>query len=379
MPLLVASRRFMGVLVVGVLAALLLSNLVPDPSGRGVWRGGQKPPDASWFQLLHGRIQRVGFYFQDNFGFRASLPLVRAGLRDAVDSQDTNIVYFGRNGQMFWAGERAPAQSAGALVREEAVDRFVMLMAAMQRRLGPQGTQMVVAIPPNAQSVDLAELPKWQDALPPARTEYSIMLEGLKADGIPTVDLRKVLRESPEPRRYQPNDTHWTSMSSALAFNAIMVAAGHPDWQLDIASVIGPKAPTAIGDLARTIRRAPVLPDENHTLILKDSPPQTPHPALRLRHESPFFNGYSVRFAESGPRVLILGDSFTAGIWTRFFAHTPVAEAGWTHYSSSTLGSCDFDFADIERFDPDLLIIARTERMFPCFDDAWPANLPTPD
>ena len=355
----------MGFLVVGILLALVLSNAVPDPAGRGVWRGGAKTPDAPWYQQLHGRIQRLGFYIQDNFSFRASLPLVRLSVREAFGSPDLRPVYVGRDGQLFSTLQLAPEQSAGLLRREVAVERFVALMAAMNRRLTPMGTRLVVALPPNAQSVDLAFLPKWQDRITPGRTEYSIMLDALKADGIAAVDLRAVLRAEPGQRRYRANDTHWNNLSAVLAFNAVMRAAGHPDWQVDVDQVVGPMAPFVIGDLGQVLRRPTPLPDENQVLNLKPPVPHAPIPGATGRHEFKGFNPFVLRYADSGPRVLILGDSFTINNWPRLFALTPVSEVAWMHFSSFTLGSCDFSFRDLERFQPDLVIVARTERMFP--------------
>ncbi len=375
--MLIPHRRHMAVLVVGILALLLLSNLVPDPAGRGIWRGGQKPADASWVQRMHGRLQQFGFYFQDNFGFRASLPVLREDIRHWAASQDSDLVYTGRDGQLFWAGQSAPAQSAGALYRKAAVERFAMVAMALQRELTPDGTKVVVAVPPNAQSVDIADLPVWNDKLPPRPTEYSLMLEELKIRGIAAVDLREVLRQSPDNRRFLPNDTHWTSLSSVLAFNATMRAAGLPDWQLDVTKVVGPVAPYPLGDLARSLRRTPQHPDENQILNLKDTGAPSPF-VFRAPHEIKQFNGYALRYADSGPRVLILGDSYSIRIWPLLFAYTPAAEVGWMHFSRTIYGSCDFDFNEVKRFKPDLLIIARAERLFPCLNGAWPSHLPLP-
>ncbi|TCT02854.1 alginate O-acetyltransferase AlgX-related protein [Aquabacter spiritensis] len=378
MPLLLPSRRYMGALVVGIVGLLLLSNLIPDPSGRFIWRGGQKAPDAPWYHQAHGALQRLGFYLQDNFGFRASLPLLRGEIRDWAGAPETGPVYEGRNGQLFWAGQEAPAQSAGALFRTEAVERFAALMTALKRELAPQGAELVVALPPNAQSVDVGELPEWQDRLPQRRTEYSYILDELKTRGIVAVDLRDVLKASPDPRKYLVNDSHWNNRSTVLAFNATMRAAGHPDWQVSEAELVGPMQPYPLGDLARSLRRAPPHPDENQALHLKAVGTRSDQ-AFETNHESRLFNGFSIRYAETGPRVLIIGDSYTVRSWPYLFAFTPVAEAGWMHFSQTTFGACDFDFAQARKFKPDLLIVARAERMFPCLENAWPFNLPAPD
>lgn len=368
----------MGLMVVGIVGLLLLSNLIPDPAGRYIWRGGQKLPGAPWYEQWHGKLQRLGFYLQDNFGFRATLPLVRLAIRDALNSPENGFIYVGRAGQLFFAGQNAPWQSAGTLHRTAEVDRFAALMMALQRELASAGTEVVVALPPNAQSVDVQQLPAWQDLFPPKPTEYSYLLDALRERGVKAVDLREVLRGSPDIRHYLPNDTHWTYRSSVLAFNAVMRASGHPDWQVPEQEVLGPIGPFFLGDLARSLRRTPPLPDENQTLNLK--PPGVPLPfTFKGRHEFKAFNGFAVRYAEKGPRVLIIGDSYTLNTWPRLFAFTPVAEVGWMHMSRTTYGSCDFDFSDVKRFRPDLLIVARGERLFPCLDGAWPSGLARPD
>ncbi|MBA4788610.1 MAG: hypothetical protein H2042_02850 [Rhizobiales bacterium] len=378
MPLLLRHRRRMGILVVGIIALLLIGNLIPDPAGRYIWRGGQKLPGAPWYEQLHGRLQRLAFFVQDNFGFRASLPLVRLAIRDKLNSPENGFIYVGRNGQLLFAGQHAAGQSAGALMRKDAVERFAALMMALQRELASSGTKVVVALPPNAQSVDLEQLPAWQDKYPPKPTEYSYLLEELQTRGITAVDLRDVLRASPDARRYLPNDTHWTNRSAVLAFNAVMRAAGHPGWQVNEAEVVGAVGPYFLGDLARSLRRTPPLPDENQQLILKPPGPSTGF-TFEGKHEAKPFNGFTYRYAEHGPRVLIIGDSYTLNIWPRLFAFTPVAEVGWMHMSKTTYGSCDFNFADVKRFKPDLLIVARGERLFPCLNSAWPDYLTSPD
>lgn len=377
-PLLQRHRRFMGVLVMGIVGLLLVSNLIPDPAGRYIWRGGQKLPDAPWYEQWHGKLQRLGFYLQDNFGFRATLPLVRLAIRDGLESPENGFIYVGRNGQLLFAGQNAPWQSAGTLNRKVAVERFAALMMAMQRELAPIGTEVVVALPPNAQSVDIDQLPAWQDAYPPKTTEYSLLMEELKTRGVRAVDLRSVLRASGDARRYLPNDTHWTNRSAVLAFNAVMRASGHPDWQVKEDEVLGPVGPFFLGDLARSLRRTPPLPDENQALNLKPTGEPLPF-TFEGRHEFKAFNGFAVRYAPQGPRVLIIGDSYTLNIWPRLFAYTPVAEVGWMHMSKTTYGSCDFNFSDVKRFKPDLLIVARGERLFPCLNGAWPDYLMPPD
>lgn len=379
MTMLSHHRRYLGVVVLVILALLLAANFVPDPLGRGVWRGRSRPP-ANEAQRLLWKVQDFSLYVQDNFGFRASLPALRRTVRAALDAPNDRNIYEGSNGHLFWGRENTPAQSSGDLVRAEAVERFVAMAKALQDELAPQGGRVVVAIPPNAQSVELRDLPDWQKDFTPRPTEYDLLLAGLKADGIAAVDLRKVLREAPfTGPRYMRSDTHWTFASSVYAFNAALRAGGHPDWTVDPKVVIGPLEPAPPGDLVRTSRNARPVHDQN--FVPRFQPPDAPierSPVLRAPHEHPAFRPYVQRFRPEGPRVLIIGDSFTIGTWTRLFAGTPVAEAGWMHFSRRTLGYCGFDAADVKDFKPDLVILARTERLFPCLDDAWPDHLPEP-
>lgn len=158
MTLLSRPRRYIGVLVAGLFGFLLLSNLIPDPLASGQWRV-PIPDSFTWSQTLNYKFRNIGIYIQDNFGFRATLPILRRDLREALGSPDSRPFYTGRDGQLFWGREQAPAQSAGALVRAANVERFVTMAGEMQRVLAPRGTRIVVAIPPNAQSVEVEALP----------------------------------------------------------------------------------------------------------------------------------------------------------------------------------------------------------------------------
>jgi len=377
MTMLARHRRYMGLMVAGLFGFLLVSNLIPDPLARGDWRV-KVPAEFSWDKKLNYWFRNIGTYIQDNFGFRATLPVLRRELRADLRSPDSRPFYAGRDGQLFWGREQTPQQSSGALVRTANVERFVTMVGEMQRVLAPQGTRIVVAIPPNAQSVELEALPAWTDALAYPVTEYDLALQGLKAEGVATVDLRAVLRASPRPR-YLLTDTHWNNRSSVLAFNAVMAAAGHPGWQVDPAQLVGELHEAPRGDLLRAMRMPPDVKEENFRLQITDrSAKPRFDPALSHHNEHIAFKSVVRDYAPTGQRVLIMGDSFTAVTWPRLFANADVSVVGWMHASARVTGNCDFSFDDVRRFKPDLIIFARTERFFPCYGDDWPKGLPRP-
>lgn len=379
MTLLAHHRRYLGALVAGFFGFLLLSNAIPDPMAN--WNV-RTPMDPQWGVLkkVQVALRNGPAFVQDNFGFRASLPVLRRALRHLIGAPDTAPVYAGRDGRLFWAMEQTPEQSAGALVRAGEVARFVSMIGVMQRQLAPLGTKVVVALPPNAQSVELEQLPSWTRFLAYPTTEYDLALGVLKAEGVTAVDLRQALRAGPEPR-YLLTDTHWNARSSVLAFNAVMAAAGHPQWQLNAAEVVGPLQPLGRRtDLLRIMRMPPDAKEEDFAIRLKDRARGLRFdPALTHHNTHPAFRSTVLDYADKGARVLIMGDSFTAGLWQRLFVNADVSVVGWMHASHTVSGMCDFNFEDVQRFRPDLLIYARTERFFICPPDAWPAGLPEPD
>lgn len=377
MRMLSRHRRYLGAFIAGFVGLLLLSNLIPDPMGRWAQRTVYNPAADLNTRLQQG-LRIAGEYLNDNFGFRASIPYALRSFRESVNSPDTNNVYTGRNGQFFWSRQGSPAQSAGALVRTSEVERFIFMIGEMQRILGPNGTKVIVAMPPNAQSVELEELPKWTELLNYPTTEYQLAMDGLRAEGVTVVDLRKVLRDAPKPRFLQ-TDTHWNQRSSLLAFNAVMEAAGKPGWQVDPAKAVGPATPRASGDLLRTMRMPPDIETTQFPVGVKmrASAPRA-DPALQHHNVHPAFRSIAFDYAKTGPRVLIMGDSFTAGLWPGLFVNSDASVVAWMHGSRQIAGSCDFNFTDIERFAPDILIYARTERFFPCKAGDWPVGLPQP-
>ncbi|MEP9353360.1 hypothetical protein ABLE93_07155 [Xanthobacter sp. KR7-65] len=377
MTLLSRHRRYLGLMVAGLFGFLLLSNVIPDPVASGNWRT-KIPADWPLDRKMNLWLRNIGGYMQDNFGFRATLPVLRRQIRAALGSPDSRPFYAGRDGHLFWGREQTPAQSAGALVRAANVERFVTMIGEMQRVLAPRGTRIVVAIPPNAQSVELEALPAWNDLLAYSTTEYDLALAGLRAEGVTIVDLRPLLKASPRPR-YLLTDTHWNARSSVLAFNAVMQAAGHPDWAVNPLEVVGPPMPVARGDLLRSARMPPEVKEENFRLVIPDKASKVRFdPALRHTNEHPAFKSVVRDYAPTGLKVLVMGDSFTASVWPRLFVNAPVKEVAWIHASARVTGNCDFNFDDVKRYAPDLIIYARTERFFPCYGDDWPTGLPRP-
>ncbi|QRG05297.1 hypothetical protein EZH22_19655 [Xanthobacter dioxanivorans] len=64
------------------------------------------PAEFSWDKKLNYWFRNIGTYIQDNFGFRATLPVLRRELRADLRSPDSRPFYAGRDGQLFWGASR---------------------------------------------------------------------------------------------------------------------------------------------------------------------------------------------------------------------------------------------------------------------------------
>ena len=86
MTLLSRHRRYLGAMVAGLFGFLLLSNLIPDPLASMQWRV-KVAPEWEFSRKLDLWFRNIGIFIQDNFGFRATLPVLRRELRAEPHSQ----------------------------------------------------------------------------------------------------------------------------------------------------------------------------------------------------------------------------------------------------------------------------------------------------
>jgi alginate O-acetyltransferase complex protein AlgJ len=372
MPLLVPGRRFQGIAVVAILVLVMIGGLLPDPFVTPSPVKPPKPANTGTLGRLVATVDEVSSYFAANMNYAASAPLLRGIVEYELGASSSAYVYVGRNRHLFYAGESAAAQSAGAIYRRPETLHFVDMATILNRELQRRGATFIVAIPPNAQSIAIGDLPSWSRPRPPF--EYDLAIGELMRQGIATVDLkRSLLAMKNSDALYRLTDTHWSTQGAAVAFNLVVSGAGHPEWRVDLADVLGPIMPIAGGDLAHfmgiqrylTDAEAPILPA-----------PEGGWEKLDILRAPPFAGvfdayAYSRKGAEGGERVLILGDSFTRYAWVPLFQRGDLGRIGWMHH-----GVCGFDYADVERFDPTLVILAPTERTMPCAPAAWPSGLP---
>lgn len=325
---------------------------------------------AEWVKLP----SVVDTWLQARFGFRETLLGVSARMRYALRSPTTERVVFGRDGWLFLSDDAVFQQSMGLRMRVPLVTQLADTALALERELKKRGATLVVAVPPNSQSVNREDVPDWARA-GDVRTEYDVFIEALRVRGIPFADLRALLRgEKARGEVYLKTDTHWNNHGALLSYNAVMRAAGRSGWQVLPARVEKGFEPAPGGDLARMLGVDKYVEDLQMRLDLGDYE-LAPY-SERVLDDREIMPSYVLTRddpAASGPTVMVIGDSFTRAHF-RDLAMLHAARLVWTHHNQ-----CAFDWGLVETYKPDLVILAPTERYALCAPGRSPKNMPESD
>lgn len=367
MPLLMSFRRWWAVLFLAVLCLPTIGHFAPDAPApvRTVLE-----PEARWWEHAAHRLDP---WINNHFGFRgAVLAAHRSYVRFIGDTQG-DLALKGEAGSLFLKDEHALEQSLGQLVRPDAVRDFVAFGRRMQDYMEARGGRFVALMPPNGHTTNFEYLPAYARRLKTAPTEYDLVARDMKAAGVTFVDLRPLLAEAkktgPVHWRY---DTHWNQRGMLIGFNAAMAAAGRPDLEVKPEDALGPAEPRLTGDLLRaTGARVPDPPDVQFPPKGPMVAPKNPKLIEGIFKPVPAsdpFVPYAIDTGHEGPRIMVIGDSFSQGSW-RGLGVSRASAYAWMHHRY-----CRFDMDAVARFRPDILIYAPTERAMPCRGE--PANWP---
>ena len=353
-------RRFFAAAAFLLLATPLAWGLVWQDDPQLIYKEGRRlapvPDPPTSLAGLAALPTQVDAYLSDHFGLRRAMIKLHRDLSHPVVLKVNTAAMIGRDGRMFYEGNDMVRQSAGLVLRDKRVADAADLVAEIRDALARRGARLIVAIPPNSSTIYQDELPFWAQAQG-RKTEYDLFLEDLAARGIKTVDLRPPMEAlRPKEKAYLLYDTHWTPRAALEAFNVIAEADGHPDWKIDPAAAIGPPELEKGGDTARILDledrvsepvRPLVLPVPGTTEIL--SPDGLPGILDRV-----------ITTGQPGPTIMVLGDSFTGKLFPPMLAQH-VGRVVWVNRRL-----CGFDWKVVERFQPDEVWWAPTERLMLC-------------
>ena len=358
-------RRYFAVLAFGLLATPLVVGLVRPDSPELILKEGRMLASAPQAPLNWDALTafpgRADAWLKDHFGLRQTMIHTQRDLSHPVLYGNEKAL-IGRDGRMFYLGRDMVRQSAGLVLRDQKVANAVDMLAEMRDALARRGASLLVAVAPNSSTIYQDDLPLWAQKQG-RKTEYDLFLADLAARGINTVDLRPVMEKArADGEAYLMHDTHWTAHSAVLAFNAVAEAAGHPDWRLDPETSIGPPAERRGGDVARIIG----VEDEVSETVRELAVPS----AGKSEDLSPGpMPDWVLSSARPGPTIMVIGDSFTASYFPPMLAQH-AGRAIWLNHRE-----CGFDWAEVERLQPDEVWWIPTERFLICDEGVRPLNL----
>ena len=361
MGLLVRYRRPWAIVILAVLTVPMAMQGFQPAAEISEGEARMLAPPPAWPRTLQDWTalpRSVDRYLADRFGLRTELVRAHGLLRYAVDLPSDLRVIIGRDNWLFLNGDGTIEQATGRLLREADIARFADRAAALDRQLKARNTRLLVTVPPNGSTINRGRLPAWM-AQPPPVSEYDLMIAALRARGVQALDLRPALlaAEASHPV-YRRTDTHWNKFGALVAYNAVVGALGRPDWIIDPGRAVRGFETVAGGDLARLLSVSKDITDEDARIDLSayGAPPPEAVPVDTQFEEG----GDLVETGRDGPTVVVIGDSFTRGFWQPYFALN-AARYVWIHHEQ-----CGFKPSVIERYAPDLVVLAPVERQMFC-------------
>lgn len=364
--MLLRYRRIFAVLSFLLLATPLVFGVVLPDSPELVFKEGRRlaPAPAAPADLadLTALPNEVDDYLKDRFGLRHAMIKLHRDLSHPVLLKVNTAALIGRDGRMFYQGNEMVRQSAGLVMRDRRVAEAADMIAAMRDALVRRGVRFLVTVPPNSSTIYQEDLPVWAQSKG-RKTEYDLFLDDLATRGVKTVDLRPTLKAARAVGEevYLLHDAHWTARGAVAGFNAVVEADGRPDWRVDPAKAIGPPQERKGGDIARILGVQDDVSEMAETLAL----------ASRGRDEplsQDIMPDHVVTTGNPGPTVMVIGDSFTAGYFPQMLSQH-VGRAVWVHHHQ-----CGFDWKLIDRFRPDEVWWAPTERFLVCDPGVHPLD-----
>ena len=300
-----------------------------------------------------------------SYGTRYEMIRADAAIKAALGGESRRVA-FGTDGFLFLKDDDVFSQVTGQRLDRAKLERFADLATALAREYGRDGRRFIAFVAPNKHTIYRRHLPVWART-EPAVSERGLLMDMLRARGVTAVDPTAALaaRAETDPV-YWRGDTHWTPFGMVVAFDELVRALGMLDQAIGVDTVFsGQVAVDGTGDLVRIAGLGDSWPDvapkrigadpfSEEGLKREDLLPGQTSGGYRLRHD-PLPGG------TTGPRVLILGDSFTVGglgpLFMRF-----AGEYMWLHH-----GLGEFDRALVAEFDPDIVILETVERHITSF------------
>jgi alginate O-acetyltransferase complex protein AlgJ len=274
-PLTLWSRLLVA-LFVAVIAAPLAANLAgrdgADPAAENRELAPFPRLDGSW-KSLAAYGNGLGHWFDDHFGFRASLVRWYGESRlFGLGVSPSAAVVNGRDGWFFYADDEGMADYAEERpLSPQEIANWRAAAGGARDWLHARGIDYVFLIAPDKHVI-------YPEAVPAAihrigassRTDQ--VMATLRAAGIAVVDVRPALEAAkPRERLYERTDTHWNDLGALVAYQQVIRAvraqrpAVPPPWTRDDFTLV-PRERDGM-DLAGMMGLTRVLRETDLTLV----------------------------------------------------------------------------------------------------------------
>ncbi|HEX5704358.1 MAG TPA: hypothetical protein VFX97_14235 [Pyrinomonadaceae bacterium] len=173
-------------------------------------------------------------YFNDNFGFRASLVRWQALAKLRLFKSASPNVIVGKDGWLFYAGEyTAHGQPTVPAYTKEQLDRWRQLLEGRRDWLARRGIRYLFVVCPNKESVYPEYLPSTFRRKNETRLDQLLAYLRKNSD-LKILDLRPALHEAKTRRPvFYKVDSHWNSAGGFVGYQAIIneLRKSFPDLQ----------------------------------------------------------------------------------------------------------------------------------------------------
>lgn len=322
-------------------------------------------PDAYTAESIAALPKALDQHIAASYGTRDEMILADAAIKAALGGESRRVA-FGTDGFLFLKDDDVFSQVTGQRLDRARLGTLVELATALNAEYGRDGRRFIALVAPNKETIYRRYLPVWARS-EPAVTERSELIGMLRARDVAAVDPTAALsaRADTDPV-YWRGDTHWTQAGMLIAFDELVHALGMPGQAIGVDTVFrGQMAVKRAGDLARIAglgdSRPEVAPNRiggdpfsEEGMSRTDLFPGQKFGGHRLYHNPP-------RAGAAGPRVLVLGDSFTVRGFGPLFMRF-AGEYMWLHHR---LGQ--FDHALVAEFNPDIVVLETVERHITSF------------
>ena len=295
----------------------------------------------------------VDAFVADNIGLRDQLIAAKTSLNLVVNDRSNSRVIAGEDGWLFYNAPQVIERNSGLIFQPERVENMLRFAEQAHELATAQGARFVAIPVPNSHSVYWRHLPVWARPAGDQLTEQRAIAEGLKARGMLTSDPYLLFqnRDLEATPLYFRRDTHWNKYGAYIAFHDAMVQVGLSQFF---------PAPEAIlkgyadGEYYGVLDQFLGLDEAAETEPLPDLDmaafARRPELGIIETDDHVSMDSYEVTYASVGPRLLVIGDSFSYSFFRQYWG-AGFAAVHWSHHDYGR-----YDRSVFERFKPDYVI-----------------------